>query len=328
MRESNYRYRLVTSKTRGLIPIYKVEEGEEILSLGEWKPSPEPVQGRCLECSFDLLPTTIFEYKAVFRKREVSICHDISLKPTTDNMPELAVRGFFKEERKSNQLVFNDWSDMPYWLPKLIKIYDQPFFPVSSNIGWTIYDLNTKKKFTELKDEELTERNIEYVFEGMLRQSFSYFMGKYNILSYNLWNETHKIIMRLLDIECDILSAHTVVKNPVNMYRHIKDDYIKSKIKDEEIVYNLRRSNHLPLYTNGYKIKEKKEVIDWILPGINPDINCINPVNCLEKGFTSMQYISSVETFTRNLHGKIGEQKSVNPYLQDNLYNSVQNDIL
>lgn len=322
MRASDYRYRLVTSKTRGLIPISEVNEGEEIFCFGEWKYSPKPVQAPCLECSFDLLPTTIFDRKIVLRKKEVSICHDIFLKPTTDFKPELSVRGFFKENRTSTNLIFNDWADLPYWLPRLIKIYNQPFFPVSSNIGWSIYNVN-KKKFTELKDEELTERNLEYVLEGMLRQSFSYFMGKYNVLSHNLWNETHRLVMRLLDIECDILSSRTVVKNPVNMYRHIKDDYIKSKVKDEEIVYNLRRSNRLPLYTNGYKIKEKKEVTDWILPGLNPDINGINPINCWEKGFTSLQYISSTEYFTRTVKGttdKKEEVKSTTPYLQDNLY--------
>lgn len=327
MRTSNYRYRLVTSKTRGLIPISDVTEGEEILCFGEWKPSPEPVQAPCLECSFDLLPTTIFDRKIILRKKEVSICHDIFLKPTTDFKPELSVRGFFKENRTSDKLIFNDWSDLPYWLPRLIKIYNQPFFPVSSNIGWSIYNVS-KKKFTELKDEELTERNLEYVLEGMLRQSFSYFMGKYNVLSHNLWNETHRLVMRLLDIECDILSAHTVVKNPVNMYRHIKDDYIKSKVKDEEIVYNLRRSNRLPLYTNGYKIKEKKEVTDWILPGLNPDINGINPINCWEKGFTRLQSIASEEYYTRTVKEKTEEIKSPGLYLHDNLYNSVQNEIL
>jgi hypothetical protein len=104
------------------------------------------------------------------------------------------------------------------------------------------------------------------------------------------------------------------------MYRHIKDDYIKSKVKDEEIVYNHRRSNRLPLYTNGYKIKDKKEVTDWILPGLNPDINGINPINCWEKGFTRLQSIASEEYYTRTVKEKTEEIKSPGLYLQDNLY--------
>ena len=59
--------------------------------------------------------------------------------------------------------------------------------------------------------------------------------------------------------------------------------HTKKKIKDEDIVYNLKKSTTLPLYTNGHKILKKEEVQDWILPGINPDINCINPLNCYEE---------------------------------------------
>ncbi len=319
MVSSDYRYRLVTSKTRGLIPIYEVVENEEILCFGEWKRSSKPEPGTCLECSFDLLPTTIFDKTNATHKREVSICHDIFLKPTTDYKPELSVRGFFKENKTEGQFVFNDWADLPYWLPRLIKIYNQPFFPVASQIGWNIYDVNLIK-FDELKDEELTERNLEYVLEGMIRRTFSYGMGKYNIMPYTSWNETHKMVLRLLDIECDIHSNKTVVRNPINLYRHIRDDYNKARIKDEEIVYNLRRSNRLPLYTNGYKIKSKKEITDWILPGLNPDINGISTENCYEKGFTFLRSISTTESVIKTCSSGEYECKSSNSYLPDNLF--------
>ena len=324
---SDYRYRLVISRQRGLIPIQEVHKSEEILSFGEWKSSPEPVQGICLECSFDLLPTTIFEKSCVIHKREVSILHAPPLKSTTDYKPELSVRGFFKEKKTERQFVFKGFDDLPYWLPRLIKLYNQPFFPVLSQIGWNIYDVNLIK-FEELKGEELTERNLEYILEGMNRRTFSYNMGKYNILPYTQWNETHKIVMRLLDIECDIFASHTVVKNPINFYRHIKDDYIKARIKDEEIVYNLKRSEKLPLYTNGYNILSKKEVTDWVLPGLNPDINGMNPINCFEKGFTSLRSISTTPTVEKVYNGKTYTSVTSNTYLENNLYNSVQKQIL
>ena len=284
MSKSEYQYRLVTTKN-GNVPITEIKEGTEVLSMGEWKISPKPVKGKAIRCTFDLLPTTTFEKQFTDYKREVSICHSIKLNPTKEPMPELSIRGYFKEDKKTSMTTFKGWEDLGYWLPKFIKLYDCPLMPYPTAIGFNID--HYVKKFTELIDEELTERNLEYILEGMLRKSFCYANGKYQILPSSSWSETHKIVLRLLDIECENFQTNrTVVRNPISLYRHIKDDYNKSRIKDEDIVYNLKKSTSLPLYTNGYKIIKKEEVEDWILPGINPDINTISPINCYEEGFT------------------------------------------
>ena len=310
--KSDYQYKLIITKDRGLVPIEDISEGEEVFCFGEWKKSPAPEKHICIKCTFDLLPTTTFEKKFAAYKREVSINHLMPLSPTKLPKPELSIRGFFKENKKHSRTVFKNWKDVPYWLPRFIRMFNQPFIPYSTQIGWSLDNFNPYK-FTELKDDELTERNLEYILEGMTRHTFSYDMGKYKTLPYTQWNETHKIVMRLLDIECDIHYDETVVKNPINFYRHIKDDYTKALIKDEDIIFNLRRSNELPHYTNGYQIKEKEEVIDWVLPGINPDINGMNPLNCHEEGFTRLDSINPLD-YTH----KRGNGSGV--YLEDNLY--------
>ena len=284
MKQSNYQYKLVTTR-KGNVPIEEIQEGTEVLSLGEWKIAPKPVKGRAIKCYFDLLPTTTFEKQFGDYKREVSICHSIKLNTTTEPKPELAIRGFFKENKSSAMTLFKGWDSLSYWLPKFIKMYDCPLLPYPTAIGFNID--HYVKKFDKLTQEELTERNLEYILEGMIRRTFCYANGKYQIMPSTSWSETHKIVMRLLDIECDnFQTGKTVIRNPISFYRHIKDDYNKSKIKEEEIVYNLKKSTTLPLYTNGYKIIKKEEVTDWILPGINPDINTMNPINCYDTGFT------------------------------------------
>lgn len=289
MKKSDYEYTLITTKY-GNVPIEEITEGTEVLSMGQWKISPKPVIGKAIRCSFDLLPTTTFEKQFCDYKREVSICHCIKLNPTKEPKPELAIRGFFKENKNTPMTLFKGWEDLSYWLPKFIKLYDCPLMPYPTAIGFNID--HYVKKFNQLEGEELTERNLEYILEGMIRRTFCYANGKYQIMPSTSWNETHKIVMRLLDIECEnFQTGKTVVRNPISLYRHIKDDYNKSRIKDEDIVYNLKKSTTLPLYTNGFKIAKKEEVETLILPGINPDINTINPLNCYEKGFTKKKWV-------------------------------------
>lgn len=288
MKNSEYQYKLITTR-EGNVPIEEIKEGTEVLSLGEWKIAPKPIQAKAIRCHFDLLPTTTFEKQFGDYKREVSICHCIKLKPTTEPKPELAIRGYFKEDKSAAMTLFKGWDTLSYWLPKFIKLYDCPLLPYPTAIGFNID--HYVKKFDKLTEEELTERNLEYILEGMIRRSFCFANGKYQIMPSTSWNETHKIVMRLLDIECEnFQTQRTVIRNPISFYRHIKDDYNKSKIKDEEIVYNLKKSTTLPLYTNGYKITKKEEVIDWVLPGINPDVNTMNPINCYDKGFTKSKW--------------------------------------
>ena len=90
-------------------------------------------------------------------------------------------------------------------------------------------------------------------------------------------NETDKIVLRLLDIDCLTVHTGTYASNPVSLLKHIKDDYNKSRINDDQIRIMLTKSYELPQYTPGYKIISRKEETDWVLPGINPDINCLSP---------------------------------------------------
>ena len=270
-------YTLITTK-EGQIPIQEIKEGTEVLSLGKWKIAPKPEKRPCIRCSFDYLPTTSFQREYVWANREVSACHNIILGKTKEERPELSVRGFFKADKKSSFTVFQGLDDLTYWLPRFIKIYDVPLMPSITDIGFNINHGN--KKFDDLDREDLTERNLEYVLEGMLRRCFNFCNLKYYLMRTTTWSEVQRIVLRLLDIECDVFVRNDVtVRNPVQLYKHIKDDYNKSRISDEEIVYNLRREYQNPDYTVGYKIIKKEEIVDWTLPDTNPDVNTLNPQN-------------------------------------------------
>jgi len=310
---TNYQYNLVTTK-KGLIPLEDVTEGTEVLSMGKWVVSPKPKVGTVIRCTFETLPTTSFSKSDVSFKREVSICHNILLNKGEDKS-ELSIRGYFREDKSTKQTTFKGLDDLTYWLPRFIRYYDEPMLPFVTAIGFNLYHHTMKPHPLEIN--EITERNLEYILEGMNRRTFSYTNGKYNILPVTSWNETHRLTMRLLDIECDVLSNNTVVRNVVNFYKHIRDGYTKSKIKDEDIVFNLKRSNTLPLYTNGHKILNKEEITGYILEGINPDINTINPFNCYEMGFTTMKNIYSEEYTKEKTEVK---PKKHTEYLKDNFY--------
>ena len=319
MKTSSYYYNLITTK-KGLVPIEEIEEGTEVLSMGKWVVSPKPTIGTVIQCTFDTLPATSFNKKDVSFKREVSICHNILLNKG-DDKKELSIRGFFKEDKNTKQTTFKGLDDMLYWLPRFIKYYDEPMLPFVTALGFNLY--HHKMPPHPLSTNEITERNLEYILEGMNRRTFSYSNGKYNIMPITSWNETHRLTMRLLDIECDVHKDNTVVRNVVNFYRHIRDEYTKNKIKEEDIVFNLKRSNTLPLYTNGHKILHKEEMEGVVLEGINPDINTINPSNCYESGFTMMENIYS-EQYTKEAYDSRWKvevkPKLRQDYLKDNFF--------
>ena len=293
---SDYQYNLVMTKN-GFVSIDKIQEGTEVMCLGEWKKAPKPVKGTCLRCEFDTLPTTTFEKSQATHKHEASIIHKVNFRPNGEDRPELSIIGYFKENRSGTYTTFAGYEDIGYWTSRFIRFYGRPVMPQLCSIGFTL-DFDNKK-CNKLSDEEITERNLEYVLEGFLKKSFSYNNHKYLVTHpRQFWNETIRLTLCLLDIECDVFVLTAAVKNPISLYRHIRDDYNKSKLKDEDIVYNLKRSKELPLYTNGVLFKKKTEVVDWMLPGINPDINGINPKNCFEKGFTSKKKIWCDETLT------------------------------
>jgi hypothetical protein len=320
-RHTNYQYNLITTK-HGQIPIEEITEGEEVLSMGKWVKSPKPIKGTVLKCKFETLPTTSFEKTFATHKREVSICHDIVLNNNLESKPELAIRGYFRENKVSDFTLFKGSEDILYWLPKFIKLYDTPIVPVPTEIGYNFY--HGVKKFYELKTDELSERNMEYVLEGLLRKSMVVCSNKFIVTSLKFFSETIRLALRMLDIECtphECQKDYVSIDNPINLLRHIKDDYNKSKITDSIIVLALKKSNPMPLYTNGHKILSKTEEEGWILPGINPDINTINPSNCYVSGFTKMKSIRT-EPVTKRYNPRWGCNSDMkrSDYLQDNFY--------
>ena len=144
-------------------------------------------------------------------------------------------------------------------------------------------------KFKELCGEELTMRNLEYYLEGMLRRTF--FEHKLHFCIKSDLDESDKIVLRLLDIDCRKGALGYDIIDNVSILKHIKDDYNKSKVTEQMIVSSLKRSLIVPQYTSEHDIIKKEETEDWILPGINPDINCLNPLNCYEKGASENKYV-------------------------------------
>lgn len=285
-------YKLITTK-KGQVPIEEITEGTEVYSMGEWKVSPKPVKGICLKCSFDTLPTTIFEKTFATHKREVSVNHYPVIKQTEEFRDELSIRGYFKEDFDTSigHIPFAGYETITYWYPKFIRLFGQTGDITLTENG---INLNIKRhKLEELSGEDLTERNLEYYLEGMTRKMFFYSNLKYH-LKITL-NESDRIVLRLLGIDCISSTDGSLVTNDIALLKHIKDNYTKSKITDEMIVCSLKKNIELPEYTNDNMIIKKEECVDWILPGINPDINCINPLNCYESANFKNRYNSTTE---------------------------------
>ena len=285
-------YKLITTK-QGQIPIEEIKEGMEVYSMGEWKVSPKPIKALCLKCSFDTLPTTTFEKTFASHKREVSVNHYPVIKQTAEFRDELAIRGYFKEDfnPEITHIPFAGYDTITYWYTKFIRLFGE-----TGNITLTENGINLNIKRHELKElygEDLTERNLEYYLEGMTRKLFFY--NHYRFHLKKTLSESDRIVLRLLDIDCVKGVGDTIVTNDVALLKHIKDDYAKSKITDEMISLVLKRSIELPEYTNGNIITNKEETEDWILQGINPDINCINPLNCYESGLFKDKLVSTTE---------------------------------
>lgn len=272
-------YRLITTK-QGQIPIEDIQEGMEVYSCGEWKVAPKPVKGKCLKCSFANLPTTIFDKQFSNYKHEVLINHYPVLGKTEFLKDELAVRGHFKEDFNPNvrHMHLKGYDSISYWYPKFIRIFGETGGITFNKKGFDV--LLKRKKFEELKADDLTERNLEYYLEGFLRNGFYWNNLKYEMVLPT--SETDRIVLRLLDIEWTPTQSNTMrVNRNISLIKHAKDDYSKSKITEDQIIYILKHDVELPEYTPGNKMLTKEECIDWILPGINPDVNAMSPGNQL-----------------------------------------------
>ena len=272
-------YRLITTK-QGQIPIEEVQEGMEVYSCGEWKVTPKPVKSTCFKCSFANLPTTIFDKKFINYKDEVWVNHFPLLGKTEFLKDELAVRGFFTQNfnPKIRAVHLKGNESIVYWYPKFIRMFGETGVINFNKQGFDV--TLKKKKFGELTTEDLTERNLEYYLEGYLRKGFFWNSTHYTIPVPT--DETDRIVLRLLDIEWRVTKNNIgCTHRNISIIRHVKDEYNKAKITEEQVAYILKRELDIPEYTPWYKILNKEECEDWILPGINPDVNGISPGNKL-----------------------------------------------
>lgn len=282
-------YKLITTK-KGQVPIEEIEEGTEVLSMGKWVVSPKPIKDICLKCYFDSLPTTIFEKKFATCKKTVSVNHKPIIAETKDFKIELSIRGYFRRnfDRKINRIHILDDAQLVYWYPRFIRIFGETGKIGLHHDGCNLH-FYKNLKFKELCGEELTMRNLEYYLEGMLRRTF--FEHRLHFCIKSDLDESDKIVLRLLDIDCRKGALGYDIIDNVSILKHIKDDYNKSKVTEQMIVSSLKRSLIVPQYTSEHNIIKKEEIEDWVLPGINPDINCLNPLNCYEKGASENRHV-------------------------------------
>lgn len=269
-------YRLITTQN-GQVPIQEITEGTLVYSFGKWVPSVKPIKTKCIKCVFETLPTTIFQKELVENITQVSVNHKPILNPHTESHPELSVRGYLKEtaSRKHQWISFlNKHNELNYWYPLFVRFFGVVMPPAVKPQSFSYYC--KYPEITELSGYELSERNLEYYLEGILRKRFTYQDKEYKLPE--VLDESDKLVLRLLDIDVRKVSLGTAVSNEISFLKHIRDSHNKSKITPEMVQHSLIVAQELPQYTPNFKIVEKQEVEDWILPNINPDINCINPM--------------------------------------------------
>ena len=299
-------YNLATTRN-GQVPVKEIREGDEVLCRGVWRKAPKPVFGKAVLCRFASLPSCAFEPSAVDGD-EFSISHCPVLSKGGKDMPELSVIGYFRPDNKTASTVFKGTDSLAYWLPRFIKFYDEPMCPDFTAIGFNFR--HSPKRFPMLSGDMLSERNLERVLEGMLRRNFCLYRGKWMVMPLSAWTETHRLVMRLLDVECEAgRQGKTIVRNPVSLYRHVRDSHNKRKVPPEQVALDLKRSAPLPPYTGGHFALSKEEAEAWILPGANPDVNGVSPSGS-ELGYTKRKGIradASVpwkDGITRNYGGQ------------------------
>lgn len=293
-------YKLITTK-QGLVPIEQIKQGTEVLCQGVWKKAPNPVVGKAIKVKFDTLPTTIFAYNDVADKIECQVNHNVILNKHTECLDQLSIRGYLDEnaDRKYgfiNLSILNE-NDISYWFRKMIKYTGYTLPPTIKERFITFYSYFPK--LVELVGPELSERNLEYYLEGLLRRRLRFSDNFFNISI--LTSESDKLVIRLLDIDAEKLSLSSKVLNEINFLKHIKDDFNKNRIPENMIVLALIRYVENPPYTPGFKIIEKKEVEDYILPDINPDINTIAPYNGETIKVRKVVYTTKTDSKNRKL---------------------------
>ena len=319
------RYRLVTTK-EGQVPIFEIKEGTEVLCAGKWVKAPSPKKGTVLTCSFQTLPTTSFAKQYVSGKRDVFCNHVPILNKFESHNIGLTVRGYLKEDRKTYDIsppgVGVNLSEASFWYPRLIQFFGKTIAPKINETTHQLMMYLPFPKLTELHGNELSERNLEYYLEGMLRKRM--FWCENGLFLSEKLDESARIVLRLLNIDCIHGYLGNRITNPVSFLKHVKDDYHKSKINDEMIRIMMTSSYDLPQYTPGCRIQNRKEEEDWILPGINPDVNCLcaKAWESMDKGINpQIKKIVKVSRFD-----SLGKEYK-NQYRTDNLWEKFQKEL-
>lgn len=308
-------YNLVMTK-HGFIPIHKVRKGMMVWCGGEWIKAPKPEYAKAIKCTFSTLPTTCFEPQ--FVKDEVSVYHNPILKKDGELKPGMTVRGYLQEQNIKKDCVFcsHDLSTLSYWYPRVIDFYGTVKPPTIFEDSYKIYTGHeTYPKPKELEGDELIERNLEYFLEGLLRKRLYWMDNSFWIGSVT--NETARIVLRLLDVDYEYRQNMVKVLNGVSLLRHIKDEESKKFVTDDMIACTLSLSLPVPSYTSCNLILNKEECEQWILPGINPDVNCISTIS----SSISMNSL-------RNHHSKKVDNKGRKlQYNSNNLYELLINNL-
>lgn len=273
------KYNLVTTR-EGLFPVSEIKEGTEVLCRGRWVKSPEPIKAPVKVLYFDSLPTTAFE-KNFVEGTSVVMNREPILNSFEKDEVKLTVKGFINDENQkrtkkdSFSFSFCHKEELSYWYPRFIQYFNKVF-----DIGVMKYNF----RFNDIKFPEITlsgnylrERNLEYYLEGFLRKSFAENNRRY-IIGSNL-KESDKLMLRLLNISVTkINNKISYFTDPYYVLMHIRDDFNKSRISEKMITLILK--NHQEFYTRYVLSKPSlkiEEDVDWILPGICPDINTLNP---------------------------------------------------
>ena len=266
-------YNYITTK-KGQELITDVRKGTLVLCKGEWKPCPKPEVIKAYKYSFHTLPITILPY----RDNRIMINTKPKLNKSDIMMPQMSVRGFYGENR-GTELTFRD-KDLEWIYPRIIMYYERAAM-INCETAGRYNVIMPRKEMKELKGDELSERNLEYYLEGLLRYGGSPVGNKFEI---PLRNETDKMVLRLLGVELSPYNRFNkrlpviTERTMLTLFSHIKDDYSKTKFKDEFVAYHINHKTRLPKYIGVHKedLKGIEEVEVLGFPDFDYDVNGIN----------------------------------------------------
>lgn len=260
----------LTSTPNGIVETKNIKKGDLIKVHGEYIKSPcNAKKKKVYEYTFKTLPSCIFERDDI---KYVSVDNETILNEHKETKDYWAYYGFGNASRNSGRL-----NNFIYQFKYYIKLYEK--IPQVLLYGYTPYMSRNNDK--QLDVESMSEINLEFYLEGRIRNSFKFIdSGHFKNRFYigKKIDDFDKIVLRLLNINISICENKILIKNPVMLLKHIKDDYTKSKITDEMVIHALMTTQVTENYRNSYEVMSVKEVEDYIIPKVNADNNTISPI--------------------------------------------------